>query len=102
MASTCQGFAATYQELLTRMGIEAYNIAGGLNGVGGHGFNIIQIDGKTFIVDPVREFLNENSPGYYPGTGFKVANINQYYINPHIENYKLLQEAKLTQINQIS
>ena len=102
MASTCQGFAATYQELLTRMGIEAYNIAGGLNGEGGHGFNIIKIDGKTFIVDPVREFLNENSPGYYPGTGFKVANINQYYINPHIENYKLLQEAKLTQINQIS
>ena len=102
MASTCQGFAATYQELLTRMGIEAYNIPGGLNGEGGHGFNIIKIDGKTFIVDPVREFLNENSPGYYPGTGFKVANINQYYINPHIENYKLLQEAKLTQINQIS
>ena len=102
MASTCQGFAATYQELLTRMGIEAYNIAGGLNGEGGHGFNIIKIDGKTFIVDPVREFLNENSPGYYPGTGFKVANINQYYINPHMENYKLLQEAKLTQINQIS
>ena len=102
MASTCQGFAATYQELLTRMGIEAYNIAGGLNGEGGHGFNIIKIDGKAFIVDPVREFLNENSPGYYPGTGFKVANINQYYINPHIENYKLLQEAKLTQINQIS
>ena len=102
MASTCQGFAATYQELLTRMRIEAYNIAGGLNGEGGHGFNIIKIDGKTFIVDPVREFLNENSPGYYPGTGFKVANINQYYINPHMENYKLLQEAKLTQINQIS
>ena len=102
MASTCQGFAATYQELLTRMGIEAYNIPGGLNGEGGHGFNIIKIDGKTFIVDPVREFLNENSPGYYPGTGFKVANINQYYINPHMENYKLLQEAKLTQINQIS
>ena len=102
MASTCQGFAATYQELLTRMGIEAYNIPGGLNGEGGHGFNIIKIDGKAFIVDPVREFLNENSPGYYPGTGFKVANINQYYINTHIENYKLLQEAKLTQINQIS
>ena len=34
--STCQGFAHTYKELLTRMGIECTEISGSLGGTGQH------------------------------------------------------------------
>ena len=61
--STCQGFAHTYRELLTRMGIKCYEISGRM--IGGHSqhvFNVVNIDGKTVIVDPTR---NRFADDYY-------------------------------------
>ena len=97
-ASTCQGFAATYQELLTRMGIESRIVSGNLNGEGQHVYNIVKIDGKTFIVDTVREMLEANSPGYFTGTGFNVENIMQYHAKSSYQ--ELIKESILTQISE--
>ena len=97
-SSTCQGFAATYQELLTRMGIEARIVSGNLNGEGQHVYNVVKIDGKTFIVDSVREMLDANSPGKYPGSGFNVENIFEYHAKSSYQ--ELIKESVLTQISE--
>ena len=97
-SSTCQGFAATYQELLTRMGIESRIVSGNLNGEGQHVYNVVKIDGKTFIVDSVREMLDANSPGKYPGSGFNVENIFEYHAKSSYQ--KLIKESVLTQISE--
>ena len=52
--STCQGFAHTYKELLTRMGISCIEISGRLGSIGQHAFNVVTIDGRSFIVDTTR------------------------------------------------
>lgn len=52
--STCQGFAHTYKELLTRMRIPCVEISGRLGSVGQHAFNVVTIDGKNIIVDTTR------------------------------------------------
>lgn len=97
-SSTCQGFAATYQELLTRMGIESRIVSGNLNGEGQHVYNVVKIDGKTFIVDSVREMLDANSPGKYPGSGFNVENIFEYHAKSSYQ--ELIKESVLTQISE--
>ena len=97
-SSTCQGFAATYQELLTRMGIDARIVPGNLNGEGQHVYNVVKIDGKTFIVDSVREMLEANSPGKYPGSGFNVENIFEYRTKSSYQ--ELIKESVLTQISE--
>ena len=97
-SSTCQGFAATYQELLTRMGIESRIVSGNLNGEGQHVYNVVKIDGKTFIVDSVREMLEANSPGKYPGSGFNVENIFEYHAKSSYQ--ELIKESVLTQISE--
>ena len=76
--STCQGFASTYKTLLNGFGIDAVDVLGSLNGEGQHAYNIVTIDGKSFIVDTVREMLEKNTPGMFPGTGFGVENVSQY------------------------
>jgi len=82
--STCQGFAHVYQALLNRMGIECYELAGTLNeertnkrSSNSHAFNAVVIDGKTFIVDTVRQ---DQSDKFNQGTGFGVNNVAQYNI----------------------
>ena len=97
-SSTCQGFAATYQELLTRMGIDARIVPGNLNGEGQHVYNVVKIDGKTFIVDSVREMLEANSPGKYTGSGFNVENIFEYRTKSSYQ--ELIKESVLTQISE--
>ena len=97
-SSTCQGFAATYQELLTRMGIKSRIVSGNLNGEGQHVYNVVKIDGKTFIVDSVREMLDANSPGKYPGSGFNVENIFEYHAKSSYQ--ELIKESVLTQISE--
>ena len=97
-SSTCQGFAATYQELLTRMGIKSRIVSGNLNGEGQHVYNVVKIDGKTFIVDSVREMLEANSPGKYPGSGFNVENIFEYHAKSSYQ--ELIKESVLTQISE--
>ena len=90
--STCQGFAHTYNELLTRMGIECYEVSGKL--VGGHEqhvFNVIHVDGKFMIVDTTKESLREPFYGY----GFGVSDPENY----HFSSYKGLKEEVLKSFN---
>ena len=94
--STCQGFAHTYKELLTRMGIECHEISGSL--VGGHSqhaFNVVNIDGDMVIVDTTRTSL-----GGFEGTGFKVENVDQYNFKSNkelVEPVKKSAEARIAQ-----
>lgn len=57
--STCQGFAHTYKELLTRMGIPCFEISGQLGGEGMHAFNVVTIDGENILVDTTRNKFGE-------------------------------------------
>lgn len=81
--STCQGFAHTYQALLNKMGIECYQLTGRLSktrktrGGSEHAFNAVLIDGKTFIVDTVKQ---DQTEAFNKGTGFGVTSISEYNI----------------------
>ena len=60
--STCQGFAHTYRELLTRMGITCYEISGKI--IGGHSqhaFNVVVLNGETVIIDATRNRFNDDN-----------------------------------------
>ena len=92
--STCQGFAQTYQELLSRLGIQCIAIPGSLNGEGSHAFNIISINNETFIVDKVRESLQ----GDFEGTGFIVENVLEYDFHAYNE---LNNSIKLSKIQEL-
>ena len=83
--STCNGFAHTYQALLQRQGIECYSLSGRFNETrtnlisrNSHAFNVVIIDGNTFLVDTVRQHQGIYSEG--TGFGVKLDKIYQYNI----------------------
>ena len=115
--STCQGFAHTYRELLTRIGIKCYEVSGKI--VGGHSqhaFNVVTLDGKNYIVDTTRNkfvedyerrLYNENPSdkerielkkeidnlnAKYSDSGFGVEKIDQYVF----KTFKELKDTLVT------
>ncbi len=105
--STCNGFALIYQELLTRQGIECVNVGGKyLNGTEGqHAWNIVTIDGNSFIVDSIWD-CQAYENGINHTTGFGTVKPNMYsprsYYDLSNSTINLKQEDVNNMLTQVS
>lgn len=66
--SVCAGYARAYQLLLQAVGIPAYYVVGTAdNGlmIGGHGWNLVQLDGEWYYSDVTWDDQNDNGGHVY-------------------------------------
>lgn len=91
----CSGYSKAYQELLARVGIEAYYISGLVYGDDPHAWNVVKIDGKYYCTDvtwddPVPDEAGRIRRDYFMKTGAtfeRGTSIESYGHHPH-DSYK--------------
>lgn len=94
--STCNGYAHIYTELCTRQGIECNQVGGKYlsQNEGDHAWNIVTIDGKSFMVDIIWDSMNIEK-GINATTGFGTTDLSMYNSYGYIE-----KSSQLVSINR--
>lgn len=81
--AVCQGYTLAYNDLLTRVGIEAEYVAGWLDrldGDGGrHAWSRVTIDGKKYFVDITADDMTPDTKGRVTHGFFMVSDKELYY-----------------------
>ena len=89
--STCSGFAHIYQELCTRQNIKCVKTGGTCirELSGDHAWNVVEIDGKNFIVDIIWD-AQEYEKGKDVTTGFAPKEVSGYHPKAYREMHQNL------------